>query len=441
MAITSHDSNDPGSWRWYRLAACIIAMMAIANLQYAWTLFTTPLTESLNASLEAVQWAFTFFVLTQTWLVPIDAYFIDRFGPRIVVSIAGLLVGAGWIGAGMADSLTELYVSYATGGVGAGAAYGACISLAMRWFPDRRGLCVGAVAGSYGFGTALTVLPISSMIKASGYAPAFITWGLIQGIVVLAAAQFLAMPPAKWVPAGWEAVKAKIQSKVQQSSRDYTPLEMLKTVPFYILYFMMTIVAAGGLMVTAQVGPMGKTYGYDKHILFGSISVLSLALMMERVLNGLARPFWGWISDHIGRYHTMALAFLLEGLFIIALGIFVEHPVWFVVLSSLTFLAWGEIYSLFPSAIADVFGSKYATTNYGIQYTSKGVASILAAPGAAKLMAVTSSWLPVLWVAAICDLLAAALALFWLKPLVTRLVNQRSASLPEQKATATVATK
>lgn len=429
-ADQGQNSIDPGASRGYKLAACIIAMMAIANLQYAWTLFTTPLTKSLNTSLAAVQWAFTFFVLTQTWLVPFVAYLIDRFGPRLILSVAGVLVGASWVGSGVATSLTGLYVSYALGGLGAGAVYGGCISLAMKWFPDRRGLCVGAVAGSFGFGTALTVLPISQMIETTGYRTAFITWGLIQGLVVMLAAQFLSMPPANWVPAHWEEIKAKIQRRVQQSSRDYTPLEMLKTGPFYILYSMMTMVGFGGLMVTAQLKPIGATYGFDKYILFGSVSALSMALLLDRIVNGFTRPFWGWVSDHIGRYNTMAVAFFLEGMAITALALLIYRPVWFVIFSGLTYLAWGEIYSLFPSAIADIFGTRYATTNYGIQYTSKGVASILAGPGAAMLMAARASWLPVFWVAAACDLLAAALAFFWLKPMVKRLVSQEAIAPP-----------
>ncbi len=229
------------------------------------------------------------------------------------------------------------------------------------------------------------------MIEASGYRSAFMTWGVIQGLVVLMASQFLAMPPAGWAPAGWAATKVKIQAKVQQSARDYTPLEMLQTAPFYVLYFMMTIIAARGLMVTAQMKPIGTTYGFDKYQIFVGVSALSLALLLGQVLNGGARPLWGWLSDHIGRFHTMALAFFLEGLAIIALTLLIDRPIWFIVLSSLTFLAWGQIYSLFPAAIADIFGSKYATTNYGIQYTSKGVASILAGPGAAMLMTATGS--------------------------------------------------
>jgi OFA family oxalate/formate antiporter-like MFS transporter len=233
--MTASQGRDLDASRWRILAACSLAMLAIANLQYAWTLFTTDLTESLNAPLEAVQWALTFFVIAQTGLFPISAYLVDRVGPRLVVALASVLVGAGWIGAGFAKSLLVLYVFYGIGGLGAGAVYSACVGVAMKWFPDRRGLCVGLVAGSYGFGTALTALPIDHMIKTSGYQSAFITWGIVQGVVVLIAAQFLRMPPTGWLPAGWEAIKAKVQRKVQMSSRDFKPQEMLKSGPFYLL--------------------------------------------------------------------------------------------------------------------------------------------------------------------------------------------------------------
>jgi OFA family oxalate/formate antiporter-like MFS transporter len=429
--LTAPQERNPDAARWLILAACSVAMLAIANLQYAWTLFTIPLTQSLHASLAAVQLAFTFFALAQTFLAPINSHLVDRFGPRIVVSFAGLLVGAGWIGAGLAQSLPPLYVASAIGGLGAGAVYSASIGIAMKWFPDRRGLCVGAVAGSYGFGTALTVLPISQMIKTSGYQSAFLTWGVIQGLVVLAAAQFLRMPPTGWLPAEWEAIKAKVQRKVHQSSYDCAPREMLKSGSFYLLYLMMTLVTFSGLMVTVQLQPIGVTYGFDKYALFGGFTVLTFALTLNQVLNGSARPFFGWVSDHLGRYDTMAMVFVMEAGAITALTLLVARPVSFIIISGLMFFAWGDIYSLFPAAIADIFGSKYATTNYGIQYTAKGVGSILAGYCAAWLMTATGSWLPVFWTAVACNVTAAALAVLWLKPRVTRLVKEQAMAARE----------
>ncbi len=435
--MTASQNSDPAAARWRQLAACIIAMLAVANLQYAWTLFTTDLTKSLDASLDAVQWTLTFFVIAQTGLFPINAYLVDRFGPRIVVALASVLVGVGWIGAGLANSLPVLYLAYGLGGIGAGAVYSATIGIAMKWFPDRRGLCVGMVAGSYGFGTALTALPIDHMIKTSGYRSAFIVWGAIQGLVVLVAAQFLRLPPAGWVPANWEAIKARVQRKVLQSSRDYTPQEMLQSGSFYLLYLMMTLVTASGLMMAAQLKPICVSYGFDKYTLFGGFTVLTLTLLLNQVLNGSARPFFGWVSDHLGRYDTMAMVFILEAVAITALTLLVDNPIWFVMLSGLMFFAWGDIYSLFPSAIADIFGSKYATTNYGIQYTSKGIGSILAGPCAAWLMAAYGSWVPVFWAAVACNVIAAALAVLWLKPRVKRLIKQQATTLQAADTAAT----
>jgi len=401
-------------------------MLAIANLQYAWTLFTTDITKGFHARLDQVQWTLTFFIIAQTVLFPINAYLVDQFGPRLIVSVASLLVAVGWIGSGLVNSLPALYVVYAIGGIGAGAVYGGCVGVAMKWFPDRRGLCVGVVAGSYGFGTALTALPIAYLIQHQGYRTAFILFGAIQGVVVLLAAQFLRMPVPGWLPAGWESIKAQVQRKVHQSSRDYTPGEMLRSGSFYLLYLMMTLVTASGLMLTAQLKPIGVTYGYDKYALFGGFTVLTLTLSVNQVLNGSARPFFGWVSDRIGRYDTMAIVFVMEAITITVLTLVVARPFWFIAISALMFFAWGDIYSLFPAAIADIFGSKHATTNYGIEYTAKGIGSILAGPGAALLMTSMHSWIPVFWGAVACNVVAAGLALLWLKPRVARLVRDQA---------------
>jgi len=417
--MASASTSPPDTRRWRQLAACIVAMMAVANLQYAWTLFTIPLTQSLNATLSGAQVAFTLFILAETWLVPFEGWLVDRIGARAVVSAGGLLVGISWIGAGLADSLSGLYLFYALGGLGAGAVYGASIGTALKWFPDRRGLAAGLTAGAYGAGTALTVLPIQWMIHSHGYRSAFLAWGIVQGLCVMVMAQLLTRPPAAWRPRGWDADTSAAQG---QTLRSYHPLEVVKTRPFWVMYLMMVLVAFGGLMVTAQLKPIAHTYGLDRGALVIGMSALSLALILDRVLNGLTRPFWGWVSDHLGRYDTMAIAFCAEALAIIALLNLVHRPVWFVVLTGLAFFAWGEIFSLFPAAIGDVFGPAYATTNYGLQYTAKGVAAIFAGWGAARLVELGGSWIPIFWVAVVCDLVAAGLAVLWLKPLVLRQV-------------------
>ncbi|MFL5441347.1 MAG: oxalate/formate MFS antiporter [Myxococcales bacterium] len=409
--------EDKKVHRWWQLMGCVVMMMAIANLQYAWTLFTIPLTKSLGVKLSAVQLAFTLFILFETWLVPFEGLLIDKLGIRKVVSVGAVLVGLAWIGAGKAESLAGLYFWYSLGGVGAGAVYGACMGMALKWFPDHRGLAAGMTAGAYGIGTALTVIPIQNMIASSGYRTAFVVWGIVQGLVVLLIVQFVSSPEKGWKPPDWEPPPAV---KTAQSTVSYTPGQMARSGVFYLMYFMMALVAFGGLMVTAQLKPIAATFGFDKGVFLWGLSALSLALMLDRVLNGFTRPFWGWVSDHIGRYNTMAIAFSLEGLAIIVLTMLVHRPVWFVLFTGFTFFAWGEIFSLFPAAIGDIFGPTYATTNYGVQYTAKGLASIFAGWGAAALMQAYGSWTPVFFCAVICDLTAGALAFFALKPLVAR---------------------
>lgn len=420
MRAMKTEAETPTVNRWVQLLACVVAMMAIANLQYAWTLFTLPLSESLGAKLSEVQVAFTLFVLVQTWPAPIQGALVDSIGARTMVSLGSIFVALGWVGSGYAGSLPMLYVSYAIGGVGAGAVYGSAIGTALKWFPDRRGFAAGLSAGAYGIGTALTILPIQWMIQSAGYRSTFIIWGVCQGVVVLIAAQFLRKPASDLRRP--ETSKA---ARVVQNTVNYTPRQMLRTGTFWLMYLMMTMVAFGGLMVTAQIKPIAATYGMDKTILIFGVTALSIALILNGILNGVTRPFWGFISDHIGRYQTMSIAFALEGIGIFALLHLVGHPKWFVVLSGLVFFAWGEIYSLFPAAIADVFGPKYATTNYGFQYTAKGTASIFAGFGAAWLLELTGSWEPVFWTAVVCDLLAAGLAFFWLRPVAHRLALGR----------------
>ncbi|MBV9608747.1 MAG: oxalate/formate MFS antiporter [Acidobacteria bacterium] len=429
-----HPSRIPN--RWVQLIAGIVAMMAIANLQYAWTLFTKPIQAHMHVSLTAVQGIFAGFILIETWLVPFEGALIDRIGPRLMLGLGGIMVGLGWLGSGQAETLRTLYLWYAVGGIGAGFVYGGTIGNALKWFPDHRGLCVGLTAGAYGIGTAISVAPIAAMIKNSGYQHTFIVFGIIQGAVVLVAALFMAKPPDGWAPPDWKAKEARIKARVPSSAVDMTPMQMLKTGSFWMIYFMMTLVAFGGLVVTAQLNPMAVSYKVDKVIIFGGMTALVLAIEVDRILNGLTRPFWGWVSDHIGRENTMFIAFAAEALAVFALLQLISRPLWFILLSGLCFFAWGEIFSLFPSITGDLFGKKWATTNYGIVYTAKGTAALFAGPGAAWLFSKTGAWSKVFWIMICCDLIAALLALFWLKPVAKRTIQQ-SEAMARQPLTAT----
>jgi MFS transporter, OFA family, oxalate/formate antiporter len=414
LAATFGDSlpatSDKSSYyRWGQLIMGIICMAMIANLQYGWTLFVTPIADKHGWSRAAIQVAFTIFVLTETWLVPIEGYLVDRFGPRPVVLVGGLLCGLGWVLNSYADSLTMLYISAAVGGVGAGAVYGTCVGNALKWFPDRRGLAAGLTAAGFGAGSALTIIPISAFIKSNGYEAAFFYFGIGQGLVVFLVAWFLTRAPNHGTSS----------AKVQQSKRDYSPSEVLRTPVFWVMYVMFVMVAAGGLMATAQLGPIAKDFKIGDipvDIMGLVLPALTFALAIDRVLNGLTRPFFGWVSDQIGREQTMFIAFALESVGILLLYNYGHNPVAFVILTGLVFFAWGEIYSLFPSTCADTFGTKFAAANAGLLYTAKGTASLLV-PLSSVLAAATGSWHTVFIVASVMNGIAALMAWFVLKPM------------------------
>src|SRR5438034_3792769 len=342
---TASQSRAASSVRWGQLVVGSVGMVAIANLQYGWTLFVNPIDSKFHWGKAAIQVAFTLFVLAETWLVPFEGYLVDRFGPRLLVAVGGLLVGAAWwINAG-ASSLFMLYTGGLIGGAGAGIVYGTSVGNALKWFPDHRGLATGLTAAAFGAGSALTIVPIASVISSRGYEAAFVSFGIGQGIVVILCALLMRAPGPGDVPGA-------SQPRVEQSSRDFTPIEMLKTPPFWLLYVMMTMLAMGGLMATAQLGPIAGDYRVAKVpvSLFGlTMAALPFALSLDRILNGVTRPFFAWVSDHIGRENTMFIAFGLEGLGILLLITFAHVPVLFVVFSGLVFFAWGEIYSLFPA--------------------------------------------------------------------------------------------
>ncbi len=406
--------------RWGQLVFGIICMVMIANLQYGWTLFVNPIDQKYHCGRAAIQVAFTIFVLTETWLVPIEGYLIDKFGPRVMICGSGALVAIAWVINSVADSLFLLYVGAAIGGIGAGVIYGGSVGNALKWFPDRRGLAAGLTAAGFGAGSALTVIPIANMIQSSGYQAAFLWFGLGQGIIVMLVALLLRAPEAGEVPAPATPI-------VQETRCDYTPAEALKTPVFWVMYVMFVGVGAGGLMAIAQLAPIAKDFKVDTipvSLVGITLPALTFALTIDRVLNGVCRPFFGWVSDNIGRENTMFIAFFLEGVGIYALLLFAGNPVLFVILSGLVFFAWGEIYSLFPATCTDIYGRKFATTNYGMLYTAKGTAALLV-PLANVLTNATGSWHAVFYVAAILNIVAAAMALLVLKPMRLHTIAQR----------------
>lgn len=404
---------------WVQLVIGVICMAMIANLQYGWTVFVNPIHDAQGWSLAAIQVSFTIFVLVETWLVPFEAAFVDRYGPRVMVAIGGVLAGVSWIVDSAATTLPMLYFGGIVAGIGAGIVYGTCIGNALKWFGSRRGLAAGLTSAGFGAGAALTVIPLTMMVKSGGYQQTFLVFGIIQGLIVLIAAMGLITPP--------QGGPVETQRpRTLQGARDYTPSEALRSSVFWVMYVMFVLVGSGGLMAVAQLGPIAKDFGIANvpvAILGATLPTLTYALSLNNIMNGVTRPVLGWISDRAGREMTMFLAFMVEGLGIFALMVFGHSPVAFVLLAGLVFFAWGEIFSIFPSTTRDHFGQKYATTNYGMLYTAKGTAALIV-PLASVLTTMTGSWTAALGVAAIFNIIAAVMAIAVLYPLRVREISR-----------------
>lgn len=402
--------------RWAQLALGILCMAMIANLQYGWTLFVDPIGKANHWDRASVQLAFTIFVITETWLVPVKSWFVDRYGPRPVVMLGAALIAGAWVLNGLATSLAVLYAAAALGGFGAAAIYGTCVGNALKWFPDKRGLAAGATAAGFGAGAALTVVPISQMIAASGYRHTFLVFGIGQGLVVLVASLFLHAPeilhPAR-LP----------RLRIPRSKRNFKPSRMVRQPVFWLLYLAFVLVAAGGLMTAAQIAPIAADYGIAKSpvALAGlSFGALTLALSLDRVLDGLGRPLFGLLSDRIGRENTMGIAFGFAAAMLLLLGTKGREPLVFVFASAFYFLVFGEIYSLFPATCGDTFGPKFAATNAGMLYTAKGTAALLVP--LASVLAHAYGWRPVFFITVGLNVAAALLALFVIKPIRMRFI-------------------
>jgi OFA family oxalate/formate antiporter-like MFS transporter len=420
--------------RWVQLVIGIICMVMIANLQYGWTLFVGPLDAKYHWGRAAIQVAFTIFILTETWLVPFEGYLVDRFGPTPVVMVSGILVGIAWVINSVADSLALLYLAAAIGGIGAGAVYGTCVGHALKWFSDRRGLAAGLTAAGFGAGSALTIIPISNVIKTSGFETAFLYFGIGQGVIVFVLS-FLLMERRQGRAPGGPASEMRFTAPGKQTTISYRPTQILKEPVFWIMYVMFVLMAAGGLMATAQLAPIAKDFkiaDIPVSLMGLTLPALTFALSIDRVLNGLTRPFFGWVSDHIGRENTMFIAFGIEAVGIVLLSLYGRDPVAFVILTGLVFFAWGEIYSLFPSTCTDTFGAKFAAANAGLLYTAKGTASLLV-PFTSILAAQSGGWELVFWLAAGMNAIASVMALAILKPvrkklLASQMSTQKAAS-------------
>ncbi len=408
--------NRPDKYRWVQLGLGLLVMMTISSPQYVWTLFVKPFQTATNSSLAAVQVTFTAVIVLQTFFSPVQGYLIDRFSPRLMIALGAALSGLGWVAASYAESLLGLYASYGLlCGLGTGIVYVGIVGLMVRWFPDRRGFAAGVVAAGYGMGAMITTFPISAMIAGSGFRATLLTFGGILGIVGVLASLGLRAPLAG-------EVVATVRGGAATAVADKTPQQMLRSPVFWLMFVMMTMMSTGGLMVTANFAAFAREFGVTDALVFG-LAALPFALTFDRVTNGLTRPFFGWVSDRVGREQTMAIAFALEAA---AIGLLLynrQNAYAFALLSGMVFFAWGEIFSLFPSLLTDTFGTRNATTNYGFLYMAQGVGSLLGGPVAALIHDSAGNWVPVFGIAIALDIVTAALAYLVLRPMRASLLR------------------
>jgi OFA family oxalate/formate antiporter-like MFS transporter len=400
-------------------------MAMIANLQYGWTLFVDPIDSKYHWGRAAIQIAFTVFVATETWLVPIETWFVDRYGPSLVVGFGGVMIALAWVLNAYADSLAMLYIGAVVGGIGAGSVYGTCVGNALKWFPHRRGLAAGATAAGFGAGAAITVVPIAKMIASSGYETAFLTFGIGQGLVVVLLS-FLLRKPTTTGPVQKRSVR------VPQTKVDRTPKQAVRTPVFWVMYAMFVMVAAGGLMAAAQIAPIAhdfKVAGVPVSLFGLQMTALTLAISLDRVFDGFGRPFFGWVSDNIGRENTMFIAFTIAATAMIVLLNLGTNPYVFILATAVYFGVFGEIYSLFPATCGDTFGSKFAASNAGLLYTAKGTAAFLVP--FASMISASYGWSAVFTLIIALNIVAASLAIFVLKPLRRRYLTEEPGAVAD----------
>jgi len=406
--VVTAGAGPAAAGRWAQLAIGMLCMMAISSPQYVWTLFTKPISAKLGVTLAELQVTFSILIVLQTFLSPLQGLLVDRFGPKRLLGAGAVLTGSSWILAAGARDLTGLYLTYGLlGGLGTGIVYIGVIGLMVKWFPDKRGLATGLVAAGYGMGAMLTTFPISVSLAAFGHERTLAVYGLLLGAIGLAAAIGLRRPP--------DHLDLPTIAATVPSARNVSPGRMLRSPLFWLLFVMMTMMSTSGLMVISQMAAFARDFGVAQLTVLG-VAALPLALTLDRLTNGLTRPFFGWLSDRIGRENTMFIAFTLEGVAMTAWLLTRDDAVLFVLLSGLVFFGWGEIFSLFPSTLTDTFGTRHATTNYGFLYMAQGLGSILGGPLAALLYQRTGTWASVFTVVIAMNFATAVLALAVLKP-------------------------
>ena len=396
--------------KWRQMIAGLVCMGAISSPQYVWTLFTPVLKTDFSTSAAALQITFSLLIVLQTLFSPIQGWIARHVSPRTLIMAGIVLTGLSWVASAQVHSLTMLYLTYGgLGGVGTGIVYVGVVSLLMQWFPKNRGMAAGAAAAGYGMGAMLTTFPISHLLAATDWRNTMMVFGVIMAVVGVVAACFLKVPESVSTPDAPEAT-------------GYLTSYVVRTPLFWLMFFMMATMATSGLMVTSQLAQIGTDFG-GAHLTILGMAALPLAMTLDRVANGVTRPLFGWVSDHMGREQTMAFAFSLEALALTCWLALANHPVAFFLLYGIVFLGWGEIFSLFPATLTDTFGTRDASRNYGLLYMAQGVGAVFGGPLAAWLHQASGNWHMVFALAIGGDLLTAFLALAVLRPMRRRFMQ------------------
>lgn len=384
-----------------QLIAGVITIACVADFQYSWTLFSTLFVGDLGVSLALVQMAFTIFLVFESSCQFIGGMMIDRFGPRSIFILAAIMFGCGWGLLGKITNLVGLYVCAGVAGFAVAIVYGGTLSLATRWFPDHRGLANGFITAGYGMGALLFMPALNSFINSGAYKTALLVTGCIQGIIIFVMALIIRYPPAYMDMTKERNAAKKRGEKIEVvlTDKDFTTSEALRTPQFWAIWITFLSICVGGLIISAQTKPFGQSLSY-------SASIISIAVACQLMGNGIGRPFWGWVSDHLGRFKVLGLVFLANAILLFLVPFVGQTPTGYIVITTLVMFTWGELYSLFPSLNADLFGTAYAPTNYGLLYACRVFSAILSG-GFAAWIGTTFGWNAVFAIAACFSLFSA----------------------------------
>lgn len=418
-AVNNSQKVQPAGWlenRWLYLILAVLLMCMVSGVQYSWTLYANPLKDKLGISLAAVQTAFTLSQVIQAVSQPGGGFFVDKFGPKGTLMVGGAMVLVGWAFMGQAETAPALYALYTLAGGGVGVVYGIAMNTANRWFPDKRGLASGFTAAGYGLGV-LPFLPlISGMLKTRGVGPAFEYTGLIEGLMIIAIALVIKFPGQQ------NGVK---EAKVV-TEKDFTSAQMLKTPQFWILWAAFFSANFGGLLLVANSAPYGKSLGI-------AAGAMAIAVSIQNLFNGICRPFWGAVSDKIGRYKTMSILFGINSIILFSFPtVAAVSTAAFIVALALAFFTWGGCYALFPPTNSDVFGTAYSAENYGFFWAAKAIAAIFGG-GLGAAIATRFGWNTAFMITGATSFIAFALATFVI-PKMGKPVKKDSRVAPVEQA-------